>query len=98
MKRGKEKSGRSKSIWFYRLTLLLGMGVLLGATLHVIFCWNTIPEEIPTHFNAAGEIDAIGQERFLLVPLVIGWALYGLARLGGFGEGNAGRRARRYKK
>ncbi len=98
MKRGKEKSGRSKSIWLYRLAVLLGLGALLGAALYVIFCWNTIPEEIATHFNAVGEIDATGQKWFLLTPLIVGWALYGLARLGGFGEGNAGRRARRYKK
>lgn len=83
MKKDKEKSRQSKSIWFYRLAALLGLGVLLGATLYVVFRWGTIPEEIPTHFNAAGEIDATGQKRSLLIPLVIGWTVYGLLSLVG---------------
>lgn len=63
------------------LLMFLGLAALLGTTLYVIFCWGVIPEEIPTHFNAAGEIDATGGKASLLAPLIIGWVLYGLLSL-----------------
>lgn len=63
------------------LLMFLGLAALLGTTLYVAFCWSVIPEEIPTHFNAAGEIDATGGKASLLAPLVIGWVLYGLLSL-----------------
>lgn len=81
MRSGKKKDARLKSARFHWLLTLLGLGALLGATLYVVFRWDTIPEEIPTHFNAAGEIDATGQKRSLLIPLVIGWTVYGLLSL-----------------
>lgn len=72
---------KPKSTWLDRLLTLLGLLALLCTTLYVVFRWETIPAEVPTHFNAAGEIDAAGGKASLLVPLVIGWALYGFLSL-----------------
>ncbi len=75
------KAWKPKNTWFDWLSVLLGLGALLGVTLYAAFRWSAIPEKIPTHFNAAGEIDAFGGKEALLVPLVIAWVLYGLLSL-----------------
>lgn len=57
-----------------RLSLLL----LLGTAVFLAVCWRYIPEEVPMHFNAAGEIDRWGSKAELLVLPVISWLMYGL--------------------
>ena len=57
-----------------RLSLL----VLLGTALFLALYWRHIPQEVPMHFNAAGEIDRWGDRSTLLVLPVISWLLYGL--------------------
>ncbi len=74
---------KPKNTWLDRLLTLLGLLALLCTTLYVVFRWGTLPAEVPTHFNAAGEIDATGGKASLLAPLVIGWVLYGLLSLVG---------------
>lgn len=38
----------------------------------MIFGWNSLPERIPVHFNAAGEVDRYGNAIELLILPVIG--------------------------
>lgn len=73
--------GKPKNTWLDWLLTALGLGTLLGITLYLLLYWGQLPEEIPTHFNAAGEIDAFGGKTSLLSPLIIGWVLYGLISL-----------------
>ena len=40
--------------------------------------WSKIPEEIPTHYNFAGEADAFGSKSSILIPSFIEALLYGL--------------------
>ena len=54
------------------LLLLFGMAVFLAAY------WRFIPEEVPMHFNAAGEIDRWGSRAELLILPIITWLIYGL--------------------
>ncbi len=55
-----------------RLSLL----VLLGTALFLALYWRHIPQEVPMHFNAAGEIDRWGSKAELLILPVIAWLLY----------------------
>lgn len=57
-----------------RLSLLL----LFGTAVFLAIFWRHIPEEIPMHFNAAGEIDRWGPKAGLLMLPVITWLIYGL--------------------
>lgn len=57
-----------------RLSLLL----LLGTAVFLVVYWRRIPEEIPMHFNAVGEIDRWGSKAELLILPVITWLMYGL--------------------
>ena len=37
--------------------------LLIGTLIYLIVRWNTIPDQIPIHYNAAGDIDGWGRER-----------------------------------
>lgn len=56
-----------------RLSLLL----LLGTAVFLAAYWRRIPEEVPMHFNAAGEINRWGSKWWLLMLPVITWLVYG---------------------
>ena len=58
--------------------------ILLGTFLWMAFCWNTFPEKIAMHFNAAGEIDRWGDKGALLILPIIGCVLYGVLVLVGY--------------
>jgi len=70
-----------KTVLWHKIFITLGLLALGAATLHLIFSWSSIPEKVPMHYNAAGEIDNYGSKASLLAPLLIGWILYGLLSL-----------------
>lgn len=57
-----------------RMSLL----VLLGTAVFLVLYWKDIPQKVPMHFNAAGEIDRWGSRAELLILPVISWLMYGL--------------------
>lgn len=54
----------------------LGMLLLIAATVFVLLSWQTLPDMIPTHFDAAGVPDAYGGRSSLISLLVVGWVAY----------------------
>lgn len=52
------------------LLLLLGMGVFL------LLSWQSLPERIPGHYNAAGVVDRWGGKREILFTPVMALVLY----------------------
>lgn len=50
--------------------------LLLGILVYLILNWNSIPDKIPGHYNAMGEIDRMGSKNELLVLLMISWLMY----------------------
>ena len=50
--------------------------MLIGTLIYLIVCWNTIPDQIPTHYNAAGEIDDWGGKGMIWFTVIISWVLY----------------------
>ena len=67
-----ERWGRS----FRGACLALGLLALGGVTLWVLLRLPHLPERLPAHFNAAGEIDAWGGRGILWVPLAVGWMIF----------------------
>ncbi len=70
-----------KVLPWHKILIALGLLALGAATALLILSWGSLPERVPTHFNAAGEIDDYGSKGSLLIPLFIGWILYGLLSL-----------------
>ena len=58
------------------LLLLLGIGILAGATLFVALRWDGIPAEVLTNFTGAGQPDSFEPKSALWTLLDIGWAAF----------------------
>lgn len=59
----------------------LGGGVFLASIVYIIVMWGKLPDEIPGHFNGAGEVDRWGTKIELFILPFIGlllWVLMGL--------------------
>ncbi len=60
-----------------RLVLqVLGLLLLIAATVFVLLRWRTLPETLPTHFDVAGLPDEYGGKSSLISLLVVGWVAY----------------------
>lgn len=61
--------------------------LLIGTLIYLIVRWNEIPDQIPVHYNAAGEIDGWGGKGMVWLFVVITWGLYlGITFVGRFPE------------
>ena len=56
----------------------LGMLILLAAGVYVLIRWQSLPDQIATHYSAAGQVDGWGKKSTLLTLIVISFVLYGL--------------------
>jgi uncharacterized membrane protein len=64
---------------------LLGWGVLLALWVWTVSSYSSLPDSIPTHFNAAGEADDFGRKASIVRLPVIATLLYiGLTLLNRF--------------
>ena len=54
---------------------------LVGVVVYLILAWNTIPDKIPGHYNAAGEVNRWGNKSKLIMLPIISWVTYGLITL-----------------
>lgn len=55
-----------------RVLSILAPVILLGSLVYILIVWHTLPEQIPTHYNAAGQIDGYGGRSTLLLMPIIG--------------------------
>ncbi len=55
---------------------LICLLLLLGVTGYLAANWSSIPDKIPSHYNAVGEVDSWGNKMELLVLAIIGWIMY----------------------
>lgn len=50
---------------------IIGYSFYLGSLIFLIYNWNGLPDEVPAHYNALGEVDRWGSKMELLIlPLV----------------------------
>jgi|SRR5690625_3075775 len=67
-KRPKIKIPRTKSEWFWDI---IGFSLYIGMIALLIVVWNKLPDQVPAHYNAAGEVDRWGSKwELLILPLV----------------------------
>lgn len=50
--------------------------LLVGMVIGLIIFWKYIPDQIPTHYNAAGVIDGRGGKGMVWLIVVLSWFLY----------------------
>lgn len=67
---------KRERIWDY-----IGGGIFLASIFYIIVIWGKLPDEVPAHFNGAGEVDRWGSKVELFILPFIGlflWILMGL--------------------
>ncbi|SDN72380.1 DUF1648 domain-containing protein [Bacillus sp. OK048] len=68
-KRPKIKILKTKSEWFWDI---IGYSFYLGSLIFLIYNWNRLPDEVPAHYNALGEVDRWGSKMELLIFPIVG--------------------------
>ncbi|TCT19327.1 uncharacterized protein DUF1648 [Melghiribacillus thermohalophilus] len=63
-KRPKLQLPKTKSEW---IGDIIGYSIYVGSILFLILVWNRLPDEVPGHYNALGEVDRWGSKWELLV-------------------------------
>ena len=61
--------------FFDRIAEVLAILILLAATIFVLVNWNDMPEQIPSHYDFKGQVDAYGGSGSLIFAMVMGWIL-----------------------
>lgn len=64
-----------KTAWDW-ITEALSLALVLGTILYLVLMWKSIPDTIPAHYNAAGEVNRWGGKSELLMLPIIGGILY----------------------
>ena len=59
-----------------RILDLIGWIMLIGTLAYLILGWSSFPDQIPMHYNGAGEIDRWGGKGEIIVIEVVMWILY----------------------
>ena len=59
-----------------RILEVLGWILLVGTLAYLILGWNSFPDQIPMHYNGAGEIDRWGGKGEIIFIEVMMWIIY----------------------
>lgn len=62
----------------HKLMNWLGLLILLAAGVYVLIRWQSLPDQVATHFGMSGQIDGYGKKSTLLTLVMISFVLYGL--------------------
>jgi uncharacterized membrane protein len=66
--RPKIKISKTKSEWAWDI---IGYTFYLGSIIFLIMIWSMLPEEVPAHYNASGEVDRWGSKwELFIIPIV----------------------------
>lgn len=65
-----------KTTNYHRLMQILSFSMLIGTFLFLIVYWDSIPDKIPAHYNALGEINRFGKKSELLFCPIIALIIY----------------------
>ena len=60
----------------YLIMTIIGAVLLLGTTVFVLMNWAQMPEQIPLHYNFAGEVTGYGGKAAIIPVLVIAWVIF----------------------
>ncbi|WP_409975166.1 DUF1648 domain-containing protein [Bacillus sp. Bva_UNVM-123] len=58
------KIRKSKSEWVWDM---IGGGLFIGAIVYLVISWSLIPEQVPGHYNGAGEVNRWGSKYELFI-------------------------------
>lgn len=59
--------------WIFNLITLL---FFVGSVIYLIMIWPSLPNEVPAHYNAAGEVDRWGEKWEMSILSIVGAGLW----------------------
>ncbi|MGM9944188.1 MAG: DUF1648 domain-containing protein [Lysinibacillus sp.] len=59
-----------------KLANIIGIASIVGMILYIALNWSALPDTVPIHFNAAGEVDSWGSKWLIFFLPTIAIALY----------------------
>ncbi len=62
----------------YRIINIICLITLVGTVVWLMIIWDKIPDEIPMHYNYAGEADRMGSKSDIIILPIFSWLLYGI--------------------
>ena len=65
-----------KRSWYDIFADILCLVLLMGILIYLFVKWSSIPDKIPGHYNAMGEIDRMGNKGELLILPIISWLMF----------------------
>lgn len=68
-KRPKIKIDKTKSEWVWDI---IGYSFYLGSFIFLIYHWNGLPDVVPAHYNALGDVDRWGSKMELFILPIVG--------------------------
>lgn len=66
---------------FQKALAAIAVVTIVGTFAYLIYLWPGLPDQIPGHYNAAGEVDRWGSKIEVLVVPIIMLVMYGLLTL-----------------
>lgn len=64
---------KTKSEWVWDV---IGGGFFIGAIIFLVISWGSIPDLVPGHYNASGDVDRWGSKFELLILPIVGLLLW----------------------
>jgi len=61
---------------FEKLANIIGIASIVAMILYIELNWSALPDDVPIHFNAAGEVDRWDSKWSMLILPIIAIALY----------------------
>lgn len=67
-----------KNKWYDYVFSAFGAAALLAATVFLAARWPMIAQQIPSHYDLFGQVDAWSGKGSLIVLLIVGWVIFAL--------------------
>lgn len=65
---------------YKKMMNIVGWLFLLGVFIYIAFTWNSLPDQIPAHYNLQGKVDRYGgKANILIMPVIMGIIFIGIA-------------------
>lgn len=55
---------------------IICLSLLIGIITYLLVKWNSLPDQVPGHYNGKGEVDRWGSKGELFILPVVSWLLY----------------------
>jgi uncharacterized membrane protein len=60
---------------------LVSLVSLVGVVVYLVLAWDNLPDRIPAHYNALGEVNRWSDKSGLIVLPIISWLIFGIITL-----------------